>query len=145
MRSNFRTILSISFAIFWMAAANHCVLEEFLSLRVAHAEEQSKPIHLPHHPGHDTPHQHDEQKDSHTHGQPCPLSVLVNAKSLAELHLGTEIIVPPLIFVSFLFSCLNTEVCTQVASLSSRDKWKSPQWQLLSSLQIASNAPPSLA
>lgn len=144
MISKFRKILSLFFAVFWMASANHCVLEECFFLPFAQAEDQGKPVHLPNHPGHDIPHQHQEEDSSHSHGQPCPISALVSTKSSTDSQINLEKAASPLVLIPLMFSFLDSNHYLEKVSFCSDNQVIDLQNQFLSSLTIASNAPPFL-
>ncbi len=144
MSRKFRKILALSFAIFWVAAANHCVLEECFFLPFAQAGEHAEPLHLPNHPGHEVPHQHHQEDSSHTHGQPCPISVLLNTRLSVDSQLYFAKAINPLIFTSLIFSFLNSSIDLEDISFYPDDSLRNLQRHFFSSLTIASNAPPFL-
>lgn len=132
MARKYFLLLAPLFVLLWVAGTNHCALEYFFSVNAATAQG-------------DCESHSDKSADSHKEGQPCAAKSIVAGGE--QLQVKTKIAVSDLAQIHLVFAALlnfGTEQDFKVPR-DFNDLLFDPFTQRLSSLSIASNAPPVTA
>ena len=139
----FKKATSILLTLLLLALPNHCVFEDAIVSLKEVILQIEKPTHLNNHIGSTIPHTHENEADSHSHGEPHPIAV-ANLTS-GGLSIAKIAIIPlqGLLFLQEILLRLKTEyIKSSGFSLTSFQETSIDITYLLSSLKIAAQAPP---